>query len=213
MTGQTKARIAAVTGSLLAAALLLHLTGFEGYKSYLLILATVIAGYPIVIKAVQSLRMKAFSIELLVSIAIIGALFIGEYVESAVVSFLFLFGAYLEARTLEKTRSSLKSLIDMAPMEATVLRNGEKVTIPVDEVKEGDRVFIQSGEKVAVDGRVVDFGRYRKTDRCLSCGACHRPRFLLHHPAHAKKRHCLLFGHDTGNREPEAGRVPGKRLD
>ncbi len=155
MTGQTKARIAAVTGSLLAAALLFHLTGLGEYKSYLLILSTVIAGYPIVIKAVQSLRMKAFSIELLVSIAIIGALFIGEYVESAVVSFLFLFGAYLEARTLEKTRSSLKSLIDMAPMEATVLRNGEKVTIPVDEVKEGDRVFIQSGEKVAVDGRVV----------------------------------------------------------
>ena len=52
--------------------------------------------------------MKAFSIELLVTIAVIGALYIEEYTESAVVTFLFLFGDYLEARTLEKTRSSLK---------------------------------------------------------------------------------------------------------
>ena len=80
-----------------------------------MILATIIASLPIIIKAFQALRMKAFSIELLVTIAVIGALYIGEYIESSVVSFLFLFGAYLEARTLEKTRSSLKALIDMAP--------------------------------------------------------------------------------------------------
>lgn len=99
--------------------------------------------------------MKAFSIELLVSIAIVGALYIGEYVESAIVSFLFLFGAYLEARTLEQTRSSLRKLIDMAPLEATVLRDGERRTLPVDDVLVGDLVVIQSGEKVAVDGKVV----------------------------------------------------------
>src|SRR5699024_7236075 len=82
-------------------------------------------------------------------------LFIGEYVESAAVTFLFLFGAYLEARSLEKTRSSLKTLMDMAPLEATVLKNGERVTFPVDDIKAGDRILIQSGEKVAIDGKVV----------------------------------------------------------
>src|SRR5699024_9864453 len=77
------------------------------YKTVLLITATIIACLPIAIKAYQALRFKAFSIELLVTIAVIGALIIGEYVESAVVTFLFLFGDFLEGRTLAKTRSSL----------------------------------------------------------------------------------------------------------
>ncbi|MBO1912488.1 HAD-IC family P-type ATPase, partial [Microvirga sp. 3-52] len=67
----------------------------------------------------------------------------------------FLFGAFLEARTLEKTRSSLRSLIDMAPLEATVMRNGEAVIVSVDDVEKGDRVIIRSGEKVAIDGSIV----------------------------------------------------------
>ncbi|MCR2821566.1 heavy metal translocating P-type ATPase [Lederbergia panacisoli] len=155
MTKKIKTNIAVATGILLLAAFVFHLIGFGQIKDMLLILSTIIAGIPIIMKSIQSLRMRVFSIELLVSIAIIGALFIGEYVESAVVSFLFLFGAYLEARTLEKTRMSIKNLIDMAPLEATILRNGEMVRIGVDEIEIRDHVFIQSGEKVAVDGIVV----------------------------------------------------------
>ncbi|MBS4219759.1 cation-translocating P-type ATPase [Bacillus sp. FJAT-49711] len=155
MTRNIKTNIAVAAGTLLLTALVFHLSGFGLIKEILLILSTIIAGIPIIMKAIQSLYMKSFSIELLVSIAIIGALFIGEYVESAVVSFLFLFGAYLEARTLEKTRSSIKSLMDMAPLEASVIKNGEMVRIKVDEIEKGDRVLVQSGEKVAVDGKVV----------------------------------------------------------
>ncbi|RSK31959.1 heavy metal translocating P-type ATPase [Bhargavaea beijingensis] len=155
MTGKQKAWITAVTGGLLVLAILFHLTGLHGFKSYTLILSTVIAGFPIALKALQALRMKAFSIELLVTIAVVGALFIGEYVESAVVTFLFLFGAYLEARTLEKTRKSLKDLVDMAPQEATVVRDGREMVIAADEVEAGDRVVIRTGGKVPVDGRVA----------------------------------------------------------
>jgi Zn2+/Cd2+-exporting ATPase len=135
--------------------------GFLGaptIKNFALLLATIIASVPIFVKAGQGLRMKAFSIELLVSIAVLGALYLQEYTESAVVTFLFLFGAYLEARTLEKTRSSLKELVNMAPQEATVLRGGEKLTIPVDDVVVGDRVIIRSGGKIPVDGKIV-FGQ------------------------------------------------------
>src|SRR5690625_2812800 len=102
-------------------------------KSALLIMATVLASIPISIKAIQAVKMKTFSIELLVMIAVIGALFIGEYVESAIVTFLFLFGDYLEGRTLEETRSSLRELTDMAPEEAIVNRVGEEVTLSVDD--------------------------------------------------------------------------------
>lgn len=125
------------------------------YKTVFLITATIIAGLPIAIKAYQALRFKAFSIELLVTIAVIGALIIGEYVESAVVTFLFLFGDFLEGRTLAKTRSSLKELTDMAPQEANVIRDGEKHTINVDEVIIGDRVLIHPGGKIPVDGHIV----------------------------------------------------------
>lgn len=135
--------------------LLLGVFGYSHTKNYTLIGATILASIPIFIKAFQALRMKAFSIELLVSIAVLGALYIGEYIESSVVTFLFLFGSYLEARTLEKTRSSLKDLIDLAPQEATVVREGNQLVIPVEEVKKGDHVVIHSGGKVPVDGRVI----------------------------------------------------------
>lgn len=82
--------------------------------------AAVVAGVPTAIRAFQALRAKAFSIDLLVTIAVVGALIIGEYVEAAVVAFLFVFGAWLEARTLEKTRRSLRDLIDLAPQQAHV---------------------------------------------------------------------------------------------
>jgi Cd2+/Zn2+-exporting ATPase len=155
MTAKRTSQITAVTGILLVIALIVYLLGYPVLRDVVLIASSVIAGLPIAIKAIQALRMRAFSIQLLVTIAVIGALIIGEYVESAAVSFLFLFGAYLEARTLEKTRSSLKALIDMAPLEATVIREGEHVVVPVEEVALGERIIVRSGEKVAVDGTIV----------------------------------------------------------
>ncbi len=124
-------------------------------KSVALISATMIAGVPIAIKAYQAIRFRTFSIELLVTIAVIGALLIGEYVESAVVTFLFMFGDYLEGRTLEKTRSSIRELMDMAPQEAVVIRGGVQETIPIEEVEIGDRVLIHPGGKIPVDGKIV----------------------------------------------------------
>ncbi|HEY4601869.1 MAG TPA: cation-translocating P-type ATPase [Cerasibacillus sp.] len=125
------------------------------FKNSALILATVVAGVPIALKAYQALKMKAFSIELLVTIAVIGALFIQEFVESAVVTFLFMFGDYLEGRTLEKTRSSLKELVDMAPQEATVIRNGVHATIPAEEVNQGEQLIVHAGGKIPVDGEII----------------------------------------------------------
>lgn len=155
MNNKIKSIIIAATAILLTLAFIVHIANFPILKNILLLITTVIAAFPIMIKAFQSARMKAFSIELLVTIAVIGALFIGEYIESAVVSFLFLFGDYLERRTLTKTRSALKSLMDMAPLEAKVIRNGSEVILPVNDIVIGDRIIIQSGEKVAIDGKVI----------------------------------------------------------
>lgn len=141
---------------LLIAALSAYLLNWSMYFiDGLLITASLIAGYPTFLKAWQAARFKMFSIELLVTIAVIGALIIGEYVESAAVTFLFLFGAFLEARSLEKARSSLKSLMDLAPLTATVFKNGVRNTVKAEEVMEDDIVLVQTGEKIPIDGKII----------------------------------------------------------
>ncbi len=144
---------------LLLGALVTYLFNWnETVLNTLLIVATLVAGYPTFVKAWNATLMKLFSIELLVTIAVIGALIIGEYVESAAVTFLFLFGAFLEGRSLEKSRSSLRALMDMAPLEANVLRNGVRSVIKAEDVEKNDLVIIQVGEKIPIDGRVVSGG-------------------------------------------------------
>ncbi|MGB3161012.1 MAG: cation-translocating P-type ATPase [Carnobacterium sp.] len=151
-----KNHITILSGILIVSGFIFGTMGNEWIKAIALVGATIIAGIPIFIKAIQALRMKAFSIDLLVSIAVIGALYIGEFTESAVVTFLFLFGDYLERRTLEKTRSSLRELVDMAPQEATVLReNGNSEKIPVEDVEKGDHIIIHPGGKIPVDGIII----------------------------------------------------------
>ena len=158
LTQRVRSRIAFTTGGLLLVALALsQLTPPVGtaWRDAALLASSLLAGYPIALRAVQALRAKAFSIDLLVTIAVVGALVIGEYVESAVVSFLFLFGAWLEARSLDRTRASLRELVDLAPTRATVLRDGRRVTVDADEVLEGETVLITNGERIAVDGAVL----------------------------------------------------------
>lgn len=149
-------RLMYLAGALILAAIASYLLNWNSLLlDSLLITASIIAGIPTFLKAWQASRHKMFSIELLVSIAVIGALIIGEYVESAAVTFLFLFGAFLEGRSLEKARASLKTLMDMAPMEATVIRDGIRSVIKAEDVLENDIVIVQTGEKIAVDGKVI----------------------------------------------------------
>ncbi len=150
-----KNHILILLGTLISSGYALGFAGYDSLKSTALIIATVIAVIPIAHKAIRALLMKVFSIELLVTIAVIGALFIQEYAESSIVTFLFLLGAYLEARTLQKTRESLKKLISMAPQEATVLRDGASITVSVEEVRIGELVVIRPGGKIPVDGKVA----------------------------------------------------------
>src|SRR5690554_2995522 len=149
-------KIMYAAGILLLAALAAYLFNWDRLiLNTLLIIASVTAGIPIFIKAWKATRLKMFSIDLLVTIAVIGALIIGEYVESAAVSFLFLFGAFLEGRSLEKSRAFIKSLMDMTPLKATVLRDGIRSEIKAEDVVENDLVIVQTGEKIPIDGRVV----------------------------------------------------------
>ncbi|KZK07585.1 putative cadmium-transporting ATPase [Lactococcus cremoris] len=116
-----------------------------------MLIASILGGLPIGIHAYQALKFKQISIDLLVTIAVVGAIFIREFEESAIVTFLFTFGTYLEKRTLEKTRSSIKELSQMAPTRALFADGRE---IDIDKVKVGDKLLIKTGSQVPVDGRV-----------------------------------------------------------
>ncbi|MCT0056942.1 heavy metal translocating P-type ATPase [Lactococcus lactis subsp. lactis] len=120
---------------------------------FALLLATFIGLVPIAFQAVQALKFKQVSIELLVSIAVIAALFIQEYEESAIVTFLFAFGAFLEKKTLEKTRSSIKSLTEITP--STALRISGEV-IDIDDVKINDELLVKTGAQIPVDGSIYE---------------------------------------------------------
>ena len=81
---------------------------------------------------------------------------IRNYEESAIVTFLFLFGAFLEQRTLNKTRSAIKELTEMAPESALKqMEDGEFAEVEVDEVDVGDILLVKTGAKVPVDGTVI----------------------------------------------------------
>ncbi|NLC03927.1 MAG: heavy metal translocating P-type ATPase [Tissierellia bacterium] len=121
-----------------------------------LIIASILGLTPIAIQAYQALRVKVVSIDVLVTIAVLGAFLIRNFEESAIVVFLFLFGAYLEQRTLNKTRSAIKKLTEMAPESALKqMENGEFEEVEVDEVDVGDILLVKTGAKVPVDGKVL----------------------------------------------------------
>lgn len=121
----------------------------------LMIAAAVVAGTPIVTKAIRALTARVIGIDLLVSIAAIGAIIIGNYWEAAAVTFLFTVGHALESATLNKTRAALAELISVAPQVAVVLRDGEQVEVPADSVASEEIVLVKNGAKVPVDGVVT----------------------------------------------------------
>lgn len=120
------------------------------------VLASIIAAIPVMLRAISALRYKTISIELLVSIAVIGAFMIGEFYESAIVTFLFLFGTFLEEKTLTKTRQSIKDLTKMAPTTALVVQHDNSFEeTDVDLVSVNDVVLVKTGCQIPVDGEIT----------------------------------------------------------
>ncbi|GAA5163954.1 heavy metal translocating P-type ATPase [Ornithinimicrobium tianjinense] len=132
-----------------------HALGYPLWGDVLMIAAAVVAGAPVVSKAWRALTARVVGIDLLVSVAVIGAVLIQNYWEAAAVTFLFAVGHALETATLNRTRSALAELIAVAPDTAVVLRAGGQVEVPAQEVVTGETVLVKNGAKVPVDGVVI----------------------------------------------------------
>ena len=152
-----KNQITVISGILIILAFVAKM-GFQNTEVFniSLIIASILGVLPIVLQAIGALKVKVVSIDVLVTIAVAGAFFIQNYEESAIVTFLFLFGAWLEARTLNQTRSAIKELTDMAPEVALKqIENGEFEEVDIWDVDEGDTLLVKTGAKVPVDGTVL----------------------------------------------------------
>ncbi len=134
----------------------LSLSAYDPLQKTFLLSSILIGGYPVARKGLRNLPRLNFDMNVLMTIAITGALIIGEWNEAAVVAFLFSVSEMLESYSMEKARQSIRSLMELAPSEATVLRNGQEVRVPAEEVNIGDILLVKPGEKISLDGIILE---------------------------------------------------------
>jgi Cd2+/Zn2+-exporting ATPase len=118
------------------------------------VLAIVLGGIQTSRRAWVSLRARVLDINVLMLVAVAGAMVLGEWSEGASVVFLFALAQLLETRAMERARGAIRALMDLAPAEALVRRGSLEHRIPVDDVRVGDLIVVRPGEKVPLDGRV-----------------------------------------------------------
>ena len=123
--------------------------------SLLFAAAIVIGGYSLFKVGFQNMLHFEFDMKTLMTVAIIGAAIIGEWAEGAIVVILFAISEALERFSMDRARQSIRSLMDIAPKEALVRRNGQEMMIHVDDIAVGDIMIVKPGQKLAMDGVVV----------------------------------------------------------
>ena len=119
------------------------------------VVAIVFGGLLVWRRAWLSLRARSLDMNVLMTIAVIGAAFLGEWGEAATVYFLFALGGLLESRSLERTRRSIRDLMSLTPPTVRLKRGDAFVEVPAAEAVVGDIFAVRPGERVALDGTVV----------------------------------------------------------
>lgn len=131
-------------------------TGQIAWYEIFYLIAAVLGGSNFFVAGFRSLRSLSLDIDFLMTIAIVGAVIIGEHMEAAAIAFLFSTAELLEDYAVDRARQSLQSLMALAPDEATLkTEHGERV-VPVDVVERGQVVIVRPGDKVPVDGEVIE---------------------------------------------------------
>jgi Zn2+/Cd2+-exporting ATPase len=133
-----------------------QLNGEESISSILAYGASmVVGGYRLFSTGIKNLFRLEFDMKTLMTIAVIGAAFIGEWGEGATVVILFAISEALESYSMDKARQSIRSLMDIAPKEALIRRGNKELTVEVDEIQIGDIMIVKPGQKIAMDGIVI----------------------------------------------------------
>jgi Cd2+/Zn2+-exporting ATPase len=158
---QRRQEVLALTGGVLTGlALGLRLVGVPDVVSdALYAVATVVSGYMSARAAWAALRTaRSLDMNVLMTLAAVGALAIGEFEEGAVVTFLFAIGNLLEGYTLDRARNAIRALMDLTPLQAVRLTATGEELVPVEVLDVGDRIAVRPGERIPMDGRVLEGG-------------------------------------------------------
>jgi Zn2+/Cd2+-exporting ATPase len=145
------------------------ISGEGGTQTILAFLAAILIGGTSLFKVgIKNLIKLQFDMKALMTIAIIGATIIGEWSEGAIVVILFAISEALEKYSMDKARASIRSLMDIAPKEAVIKRNGKEMLIDVEDIIVGDIMLVKPGQKIAMDGLVI--GGYSSVNQAAITG-------------------------------------------
>ncbi|MCM3548772.1 cadmium-translocating P-type ATPase [Alkalihalobacillus clausii] len=121
----------------------------------LFLTAILVGGFPLLKTGIRNVARLEFDMKTLMTLAVIGGAIIGEWGEVAVVVILFAISEALERFSMDRARKSIQSLMDIAPNEALIKRNGQEFTVHVGDIVVGDIMIVKPGQKIAMDGIVV----------------------------------------------------------
>ncbi len=121
----------------------------------LALVATLFGGYQRFIAGFKDIYNRKITVNVFVTVALVATIAIGEFRAAAIIVFIMAVAGALEFYTLDKTRSSIRNLLDLTPKMATVRRGESEVTVPVSDIQTGDVVVVRPGERISVDGIVL----------------------------------------------------------
>ena len=151
-----RSRLVVACAVAIAAGLAANAAGMPAAAAVLFAVATIVGAVSPVQRAITALRSRTIDINVLMVIAVAGAMALGEWLEGASVVFLFAVAQWLEVRTMERARQAIRALIDLSPREALVRRGDHEHRVPVEEVRVGEEIVLRPGDKVPLDGVVAE---------------------------------------------------------
>jgi Zn2+/Cd2+-exporting ATPase len=158
-SSSARVRLLAASGAALAIGQLLDWTAPGTTLAVCFYVAAIVAGgVHTAQRGWAALRGRSLDINALMLVAVLGAAAIGQWSEAASVIFLFALAQWLETRSMDRARHAIRALMDLAPPDALVRREGTERRVPVDDLRVGDTIVVRPGERIPIDGR-VDVGR------------------------------------------------------
>lgn len=128
----------------------------ERIPAWLAVAAVLAGGYPIFGNVIRALRRRAVTSHALMTLGIVGALAVGPYAAAAVIVFFMRLADFIEGYTTDRSRQAIKELLKLAPETARVERDDQDVEVPAAEVRRGEVVLVKSGDRIPVDGVVLE---------------------------------------------------------
>lgn len=145
------------SGILIALGFIGSHTGIASYMiTVLYAIAMIVSGYKPAKSAYYGIKSRSLDMNVLMTVAALGAAVIGEWLEGATVVWLFALGVALQTRSIEQTRNSIRGLMDLAPSEAWVKENGQLIKKAAEDISIGTTIVVKPGDRIPLDGEITN---------------------------------------------------------